>query len=79
MVFSSLLFLFRFLPIMLVVYYCTPRRFRNAVLFGGSLVFYAWGEPAGTTIEAVRVLEEKGLRSAVIEGQMACVKKAREL
>ena len=35
--------------------------------------------PAGTTIEAVRVLEEKGLRSAVIEGQMACVKKAREL
>jgi pyrroline-5-carboxylate reductase len=35
--------------------------------------------PGGTTIEAVRVLEEKGLRSAVIEGQMACVKKAREL
>lgn len=35
--------------------------------------------PAGTTIEAVRVLEEKGLRSAVIEGQKACVKKAREL
>lgn len=35
--------------------------------------------PAGTTIEAVRVLEEKGLRSAVIEGQMAAVKKAREL
>lgn len=35
--------------------------------------------PAGTTIEAVRVLEEKGLRSAVIEGQMACVRKAREL
>ena len=35
--------------------------------------------PGGTTIEAVRVLEEKGLRSAVIEGQRACVKKAREL
>lgn len=35
--------------------------------------------PAGTTIEAVRVLEEKGFRSAVIEGQKACVKKAREL
>ncbi len=35
--------------------------------------------PGGTTIEAVRVMEEKGLRSAVIEGQMACVKKAREL
>lgn len=35
--------------------------------------------PGGTTIEAVRVLEEKGLRSAVIEGQKACVKKAQEL
>lgn len=35
--------------------------------------------PGGTTIEAVRVLEEKGLRSAIIEGQMACVKKAGEL
>lgn len=35
--------------------------------------------PGGTTIEAVRVLEEKGLRSAVIDGQMACVRKAREL
>lgn len=35
--------------------------------------------PAGTTIEAVRVLEEKGLRSAVIEGQRACVKRAKEM
>ena len=35
--------------------------------------------PGGTTIEAVRVLEEKGLRSAVIEAQKACVKKARDM
>ncbi|MCQ2509300.1 MAG: pyrroline-5-carboxylate reductase [Lachnospiraceae bacterium] len=35
--------------------------------------------PGGTTIEAVRVLEEKGLRSAVIEAQKACVKKGRGL
>ena len=35
--------------------------------------------PAGTTIEAVRVLEEKGLRSAVIEAQKACVDKARNM
>lgn len=35
--------------------------------------------PGGTTIEAVRVLEEKGLRSAVIEGQRACVKRAKEM
>ncbi len=35
--------------------------------------------PGGTTIEAVRVMEKMGLRSAVIEGQMACVKKAKEI
>ena len=35
--------------------------------------------PGGTTIEAVRVLEERGFRSAVIEGQMACVRKAGEM
>ncbi len=35
--------------------------------------------PGGATIEAVRVLEEKGLRSAVIEAMKACVRKARSL
>ncbi|BBF42254.1 pyrroline-5-carboxylate reductase [Lachnospiraceae bacterium KM106-2] len=35
--------------------------------------------PGGTTIEAVRVLEEKGMRSSVIEAMKACVRKAREL
>ena len=45
MVFSSLLFLFRFLPIVLLAYFVVPGRFRNLVLFLSSLVFYAWGEP----------------------------------
>ncbi len=35
--------------------------------------------PGGTTMEAVRVLEEKGMRSSVIEAMKACVKKAREM
>lgn len=35
--------------------------------------------PGGTTIEAVRVLEEKGMRSAVFEAMKACVKKSREM
>ncbi len=35
--------------------------------------------PGGTTIEAVRVLEEKGFRSAVIEAMKACVKRAKEM
>jgi len=45
MVFSSLLFLFRFLPAVLAAYYILPKKFRNLVLFISSLVFYAWGEP----------------------------------
>lgn len=45
MVFSSLLFLFLFLPAVLLLYYGSPKRTRNLVLFLTSLVFYAWGEP----------------------------------
>jgi alginate O-acetyltransferase complex protein AlgI len=45
MVFSSLVFLFRFLPLVLIVYYLAPKRCRNFILFVFSLVFYAWGEP----------------------------------
>lgn len=45
MVFSSLLFLFRFLPLVLLFYFAAPRRFRNGVLFAASLIFYGWGEP----------------------------------
>ena len=45
MVFSSLLFLFWFVPIFFAVYYLCPAKARNIVLFIGSIVFYAWGEP----------------------------------
>ena len=44
MVFSSLLFLFRFLPAALLLYYVTPRRFKNLTLLIVSLIFYSWGE-----------------------------------
>jgi len=45
MVFSSLLFLFRFLPAVLILYFLAPKRIRNVILFLFSLFFYAWGEP----------------------------------
>lgn len=45
MVFSSLLFLFRFLPLVFLLYFIAPRKIRNSVLFLFSLFFYAWGEP----------------------------------
>ena len=45
MIFSSVFFIFTFLPAMLLVYYIVPRKFKNFVLLAGSLIFYAWGEP----------------------------------
>ncbi|HIQ97591.1 MAG TPA: MBOAT family protein [Candidatus Limivivens merdigallinarum] len=45
MVFSSLLFMFRFLPVVFLLYYVAPRSLRNIILFVFSLFFYAWGEP----------------------------------
>ena len=44
MVFSSILFIFRFLPLSLALYYITPNRFKNFILFILSLSFYFWGE-----------------------------------
>ena len=44
MVFSTILFLFRFLPITLALYYIVPAKLKNTVLFVCSLVFYSWGE-----------------------------------
>ena len=45
MLFSSIVFLFTFLPIILILYYVLPKGMKNPVLLLGSLIFYAWGEP----------------------------------
>lgn len=45
MVFSSLFFLFRYLPVVLALYFIIPVKYRNGFLFLASLFFYAWGEP----------------------------------
>ena len=42
--FSSMEFIFRFLPVFMIVYWITPSRYKSAVLFGGSILFYASGE-----------------------------------
>ena len=44
MVFSTIIFLFRFLPTTLALYYLAPAKLKNTVLFLCSLVFYCWGE-----------------------------------
>lgn len=56
MVFSSLLFLFRFLPAVLLVYYIVPHSLRNFVLLIFSLIFYAWGEPVYIILMLVSIL-----------------------
>ena len=45
MVFSSLIFIFIFLPLTLTVYYISPKKRKNFILLVVSLIFYGWGEP----------------------------------
>lgn len=45
MIFSSIFFLYVFLPITLLIYFLMPKPGRNVVLLIVSLIFYAWGEP----------------------------------
>ena len=45
MLFSSMTFLYYFLPAVLMVYFLVPRKFKNGILLLFSLVFYGWGEP----------------------------------
>lgn len=56
MLFSSLIFLFAFLPICLGLYYLTPRKFRNGVLLLMSILFYAWGGVSYTIILVLSIL-----------------------
>lgn len=79
MVFSSLLFIFWFIPIFYTVYYMLPARYRNTALFGGSIVFYAWGEPkylilifASIVVNyAAGIAMEKWKRKPVLVGALA--------
>ncbi len=54
--FSSLPFLFGFLPITLAIYFVVPLRWRNLVLLLTSLMFYGWGEPVYIVIMVLSIL-----------------------
>ena len=56
MIFSSLTFLFAYLPLTLAVYFLAPLRWRNFVLLLVSLFFYGWGEPVYIVIMFVSIL-----------------------
>ena len=56
MLFSSIPFLYYFLPLVLIIYFAVPFKFKNFVLLIASLIFYAWGEPRYVVIMVVSVL-----------------------
>lgn len=65
MVFSSTIFLFVFLPIILLLYFLTPNKYKNVTLLFASLFFYAWGEPRNILIMLLSILVNYILAFAV--------------
>ena len=57
MLFSSVPFLFYFLPCVLLVYFIVPGKLKNSVLLLASLIFYGWGEPRYLPVMAVSILQ----------------------
>ncbi len=60
MLFSSIPFLYYFLPCVLLVYFLVPRRLKNAVLLLSSLFFYAWGEPRFVVFMLIAIVQGYG-------------------
>ncbi len=56
MVFSSLVFLFAYLPLTMVIYFITPRKWRNLFLFFINLLFYGWGEPKLVILMVINII-----------------------
>lgn len=81
MVFASLHFLFMYLPCVLLLYYISPLKWRNALLLVVNLVFYGWGEPvyillmlfsivvnyiSGLFVEKYRLVNDKKAKTALV-------------
>ena len=61
MLFSSLEFLYLFLPLTLLIYFLVPLRWRNPVLLLSSLIFYGWGEPKYILLMVLTILCDWGI------------------
>ena len=57
MLFSSISFLFYFLPLVLIAYFAVPGRFKNLILLLASLFFYAWGEPKYVVLMLISIVQ----------------------
>ncbi|MDE6916781.1 MAG: MBOAT family protein [Lachnospiraceae bacterium] len=56
MLFSSITFLYLFLPVTILLYFAMPHRGRNLVLLAASLLFYAWGEPVNVLLMLLQIV-----------------------
>ena len=75
MLFSSIPFLYYFLPAVLLIYFLVPVKLRNAVLLLSSLVFYGWGEPKYVLLMAVTIAAFYGCGRAIGSAGTAAAKK----
>ncbi len=57
MLFSSIPFLFYFLPVVMILYFAVPKKLKNALLLVSSLFFYGWGEPRFLLFMIVSILQ----------------------
>ncbi len=69
MLFSSIPFLYYFLPAVLILYFLVPKRMRNTVLLISSLFFYAWGEPKYVVLMIFSILLFYGCGLAIGHGK----------
>ena len=67
MLFSSVEFLFRFLPVFMLIYLFVPEKYRNIVLLSGSLLFYAAGEPYYVLLLILSILVNYGTGKLIQE------------
>ena len=76
MVFSNLFFIYLFLPLNLLLYFAVKNQtWRNVVLLGFSLVFYAWGEPVWVFMLILTALLDyfgQGVSSGFAHRETAC-------
>ena len=75
MLFSSIPFLYCFLPAVVLVYFLVPRTLKNAVLLLFSLVFYAWGEPKYVFLMLATILSFYGCGLAIGKAKQQTWKK----
>ncbi|OAB34857.1 transcriptional regulator [Paenibacillus macquariensis subsp. defensor] len=75
MLFSSLLFLFVFLPAVLALYYISPWRIKNLILFISSLIFYAWGEPVYIVIMLLSTITDYSFGLLLVRPKLNAVQR----